>query len=193
MNVALVVEGATDESAYPRLIHRIWDNAVVSQVRACGGKSKLKNGFVAHLKEFQRNNAWRIDAAFVIRDSDCLPPAGIEQQLAEVLDATGFAPDFAVEFFVTPCMLESWLLSDTPAIGSVAADRGTAREANLQHIEITPQPSADDDETFVRVLSRFGLPATPAVYGDVAARADLSLIERRCGYFREFRRRVALH
>ncbi len=62
MNVGLVVEGPTDEAAYGKLIQRIRNNIGVLQVRPCGGKSRLKNCFVGHLKEFQRNTAWQIDA-----------------------------------------------------------------------------------------------------------------------------------
>lgn len=87
MNVGLVVEGPTDEAAYRVLVHRIRNNVAALQVRPCGGKSRLKNGFVGYLKEFQRNNAWQINVAFVIRDSDCDSSQQIEQQLRDVLNA----------------------------------------------------------------------------------------------------------
>jgi len=192
MNAGLVVEGATDEAAYRVLVHRIRNNVAVLQVRPCGGKSRLKNGFVGYLKEFQRNNAWQINVAFVVRDSDCHPSQQIEQQLRDVLNASGFEPEFRVEFFATPCMLESWLISDLEAIRTVAASRDARAEADLQHLLITPQQSANDDDAFNRVLIQLRLPATPAVYSEIAAGVDFTLVKQRCGYFREFCRRVRL-
>jgi len=193
MNLGLVVEGSTDEESYSKLVRRIRNDVGGLQVRSCGGKYKLKNGFVGYLKEFQRNNAWRINLALVIRDSDCLPSQQIEQQLRDVLEASGFAPHFPVEFFATPCMLESWLLSDLGTIRTVAANRGARSRADLQNLVITPHHDANDDDTFSQVLSRFGLPATPAVYGEIAAAADFELVNQRCAHFREFCRRVRLH
>jgi hypothetical protein len=192
MNVGLVVEGSTDETAYRKLVQRIRNDVGVLQVRPCGGKSRLKNCFVGHLKEFQRNNAWQINVAFVIRDSDCRPPHEIEQQLRDRLDADGFAPDFRVEFFATPCMLESWLVSDIGAIRTVAANRGARPDADLQHLLITPQHSTNDKDAFNRILIQLGLPATPTVYGEIATAAEFTLVEQRCGYFREFCRQVGL-
>lgn len=89
-------------------------------------------------------------------------------------------------------MLESWLISDIGAIQTVAARRGVKPEADLQHLLIMPQHSANDDEAFKQVLIQFGLLATPAVYGEIAAAADFTAIRQRCGYFREFCRRVRL-
>jgi Domain of unknown function (DUF4276) len=192
MNVGLVVEGVTDGGAYRQLLQRIRNNIAVLQVRPCGGKSRLKSCFVGHLKEFQRNNAWQIDVAFVIRDSDCHPPQQIEQQLRDALDASRFAPDFRVELFATPCMLESWLISDIAAIRRVAASRRARPEASLEQLLIAPQHSANDDDSFDQVLIQLGLPATPAVYSEIATESNFSLVEQRCNYFREFRRRVGL-
>jgi len=193
MNVGLVVEGPTDEAVYRALLPRIRNNLGALQVRPCGGKSKLKHSFVGHLKEFQRNTAWQIDAALIIRDSDCHLPLPIEQQLRQVLNASGFTPNFPVEFFATPCMLESWLVSDIGAIRAVAGGRGANSEADLEHLLIAPQQSADDDDTFNRVLIQLGLPRTPAVYSEIASAVDFALVRERCGYFREFCRRVELH
>ena len=123
MNIGLVVEGPTDEAAYRILVRRIRANVGTLQVRPCGGKSRLKHGLVGHLKEFQRNNAWQINTAFIIRDSDCHPPQQIEQQLRDVLNASGFAPNFRVEFFATPCKLESWLISSPRFDLSPPADK----------------------------------------------------------------------
>ncbi len=193
MNVGLVVEGPTDEAVYRILLQRIRNNLGALQVRPCGGKSKLKHSFVGHLKEFQRNAAWQINAAFILRDSDCHTPLKIEQQLRDVLSASGFTPNFPVEFFATPCMLESWLVSDIGAIRTVAGGRGANSEAHLEHLLITPQQSANDDDAFNRVLIEMGLPRTPAVYAEIASGMDFTLVKQRCGYFREFCRRVALH
>jgi hypothetical protein len=188
MNVGIVVEGAFDGPTYLALISRIRDiNGV--QIRECGGKSRLKHKFVYFLKELQRNPAWQIDVAFVIRDSDCDPPQPIEKQLQNILGVSGFKPEFRVEFFATPCMLESWLLSDLEAIRTVAAQRRHGAGIALPNIQIAHANSSEDKDVFTSVLTHFGLPATPAVYGEVAAIADLTMIGNRCNYFREFARR----
>lgn len=191
MNVGLVVEGEFDDASYRRLLPRVRTDTIVLQVRPCGGKSRLKNKFVELLKELQRNPAWQLDLAFVIRDSDCDPPLPIEKQLRRVLGASGFKPKFRVEFFATPCMLESWLLSDLAAVQKVAARRRHGSVAPLD-IQVPNSNSVEDKETFIGVLKHFGLPATPPVYADIAAIADLGLIGDRCTYFREFARRLNL-
>jgi len=106
------------------------------QLRQCGGKSRLKHGFVNFLREFHRNPAWQIDVAFVIRDSDCSPPQPIEDQLQHILEASGFTPGFPVEFFAVPCMLESWLLSDLGAFSTVAHNEDTERGWHLQQFKL---------------------------------------------------------
>jgi hypothetical protein len=190
MSVGIVVEGPSDRSAYSALVRRIWNRQDAIQVRDCGGKSRLKNGFVNFLREFQRNPAWQIDAAYVIRDSDCSAPQAIEERLQGVLEASGFTPEFRVEFFATPCMVESWLLSDLDAIRTVAALRGHGVGPVPLRIQIARVNSSNDKGVFVQVLRHFGLPATPAVYGEVATIANLTIIGNRCTYFREFVRRV---
>ena len=190
MNVGIVVEGPSDEAAYRKLIPRIRSDISEPQTRDCGGKSRLAHGFVNFLKEFQRNAAWQINLAVVICDSDCFPPQTIEKKLRNVLAASGFKPKFAVEFFATPCMVESWLLSDLDAVRTVAANRGHGAPVAALNIEIANAGSAEDKDVFAQVLAHFGLPATPRVYGEVAASADLTRIGNRCHYFREFTRRM---
>ncbi len=122
MNIGVVVEGLDDYTTYPTLIQRIRNDIGRSQVRECGGKSRLKNRFLSFLREFQ-NPTWQIGIALVIRDSDCSPPQPIEDQLRNILNTSGFRPQFRVELFAIPCMLESWLVSDLDAIRRVAAQR----------------------------------------------------------------------
>jgi hypothetical protein len=190
MNVGIVVEGQNDLVAYLRLIQRIRNDITGCQLRPCGGKSRLKNGFVNFLREFQRNPAWQIDVALVIRDSDCSSPQPIEDQLQDVLGVSGFTPQFPVEFFAIPCMLESWLLGDLGAFPTLAAQRGHGVGMGPPNIQIANSNSSGDKDAFLQVLSHFMLPATPAVYGEVAALANLALIGNRCTYFREFMRRI---
>jgi len=190
MSIGIVVEGPSDGSAYRALVPRIGNGQDVIQVRECGGKSRLKNGFVNFLREFQRNPAWQFSAAFVIRDSDCSSPQPIEGQLQNILEASGFTAEFRVEFFATPCMLESWLLSDLEAIRTVAAQRGHGAGTAPLNIQIAKSISSGDKDVFIQVLTHFGLPATPVVYGEVAACANLTMIGNRCTYFREFMRRI---
>ena len=150
----------------------------------------MKNGFLAFLKEFDRNHAWQINAAIVIRDSDCQPPGQIEQQMQGTHSASGFKPRFAVEFFAVQCVLESWLLSDLHAIHA-ASGRMNQNLALPPSIQIPNSHSPQDKSIFVRVLSHFGLPATPAVYASVASNTDLARVGSRCSYFRSFQARIA--
>jgi len=190
MNVGIVVEGAADGSAYPELVRRIRNDLDPCQIRECNGKSRLKNRFVNFLREFERNHAWQIDVAFVILDSDCNPSQPIEARLRNILNASGFAPRFHLVYFATQCMLESWLLSDLDAIRAVAAQRGHSAGVLPLSIQIGIAHNAADKEVFIRVLNHFGLPATPMVYREIAASADLTMIGNRCSYFREFMRRI---
>jgi hypothetical protein len=190
MNIGVVVEGQSDSKVYPILIKRLRRDIGTLQVRECGGKSKLRSGFVGFLREFDRNPAWRINAAFVIRDSDCHPPGPIEEQLHDAQNASGYIPQFVVEFFATQCVLESWLLGDLGAIQTVSQNRGKPAAPLPPSIQIPNANSAGDKDIFASVLSHFGLRTTPEVYGEIAARADLTRIRNRCVYFGEFEARV---
>jgi len=188
MDLGVIVEGQFDRSSHVELIRRIHSNISSVQIRDCGGKSRLKTTFVNYLREFQRNPAWSIDAAVVIRDSDCRAPNGIEQQLNGVLASSGFQPSFRVEFFAIPCMLESWLLSDVAAIAQVARARGATPGTAMPTIANAYNPG--DKETFRNVLSHVGLLSTPAVYGEIARLADFPRISARCPYFSDFCNRI---
>jgi hypothetical protein len=190
MNVGMVVEGPFDGSTFRRLIPRIHGDISELQVRECLGKSRLKNLFVSFLKEFQRNHAWQINAAFVICDSDCNPSRPIEEQLRNILSTSAFTPAFRVEFFAVGCMVESLLVSDLEAIRRVAVERGHAAGVGPLNIQIGNANSSTDKEVFLQVLRHFGLPATPVVYGEIAALANLNMVANRCNYFPDFVRRV---
>ena len=189
MNIGIVVEGVDDYPTYPTLVGRIRNDIGGRQVRECGGKSRLKGRFLGFLKEFQ-NPAWQIGLALVIRDSDCSPPQPIEGQLRTILTASRLRLPFRVELFAIPCMLESLLISDVQAIRDIAAQRGHGNAPGELNFQIPNAHSPDDKELFNRVLTHFGLPATPAVYEEVARVANLDMIGQRCRYFREFVRRI---
>ena len=160
------------------------------QVRECGGKYRLKNTFLGFLKEFQRNHAWQINVAFVIRDSDCKPPQEIEEQLRRVLHESGFA-HFPVEFFATKCQLETWLLADENAINQVSQHRGKNKQVGSVEFQFETDNSAKN--RFLEQLSKASLPATPQVYKQIADVADISRIAARCPSFQQFIRRVRAH
>jgi len=189
MNVGIVVEGVNDYATYPSLIERIRNDIARTQVRECGGKSRLKGRFLGFLKEFQ-NPAWQIDLAVVIRDSDCAPPKPLEYQLQTLFTDSRLNPPFRVEVFAIPCMLESWLISDLHAIRHVAARRGHGGAPEQVDFQIPIAHSPDDKELFIRLLTHFALPATPPVYEEIATIADFTLIGQRCTYFREFVQRI---
>jgi hypothetical protein len=189
MNIGIVVEGVDDYTTYPTLIGRIRNDINRPQVRECGGKSRLKGRFLGFLKEFQ-NPAWQIDLAIVIRDSDCSPPQPIEDKLNDALKSSKFKPQFHVELFAIPCMLESWLVSDLDAIRMIAAQRGHGAAPQQLNVQIPNVHSPEDKKLFIHALSHFGLPATPAVYKEVASVVNFGLIGHRCSYFRKFVERI---
>ena len=191
MNIGIVVEGPSDGTAYPTLIRRIRNDVGNVQVRECGGKSGLKNKFLGFLKEFQRNHAWQINVAYVIRDSDCKPPQPIEEQLRNVLRESGFAPDFPVEFFATKCQLETWLLADENAINQVSQRRGKNLKVGPAEIQFETDNGAK--ERFLEQLSKARLPASPQVYREIAEIADIARIAARCPSFQQFIHRVRAH
>jgi len=184
MNVGIVVEGPSDGTTYPILMQRIRNDFGMRQVRECGGKYRLKNAFLGFLKEFQRNPAWQINVAFVIRDSDCKPPQEIEEQLRKVLRESGFAPHFPVEFFATKCQLETWLLADENAINEVSKRRGKNKQIGPAQIEFESYKPAK--ELFQKRLSGVGLPFDPQVYKEVASLADIARITASCRHFQKF-------
>jgi hypothetical protein len=161
MNIGIVVDGSSDGAAYPALIRRIRNDVDQLQIRPCGGKSRLKNAFVGFLKEFQRNPAWHINTAFVIRDSDCKPSQPIEDQLESTLHESGFAPNFPVQFFATKCQLETWLLADENAINQVSQRRGKNKQVGPVEFQFEIDNRAK--ERFLEQLSKASLPANPQV------------------------------
>jgi hypothetical protein len=191
MNIGIVVEGPSDGKTYPALIRKIRIDVDKLQVRECGGKTNLKNKFLGFLKEFQRNHAWQINAAYVIRDSDCEPSRPIEEQLRNVLLESGFAPDFPVDFFATKCQIETWLLADENAINHVSQRRGKNRTVGPAEIQFEIDNSAK--ERFLEQLSKAGLPANPEVYKEIAENADIARIVLRCPSFQQFIRRIQGH
>jgi Domain of unknown function (DUF4276) len=191
MNIGIVVEGPSDGAVYRTLIRRIRNDIDKLQVRECGGKYRLKNMFLGFLKEFQRNHAWQINVAFVIRDSDCKPPQPIEVDLRNVLHRSGFAPQFPIEFFATKCQLETWLLADENAINQVSQRRG--KNLRVGPVEIQFEIDNSAKKHFMAQLSKVRLPASPQVYKDVADIADIARIAERCPSFQQFIDRVRAH
>jgi hypothetical protein len=191
MSISIVVEGSSDGATYPILMKKIRNDIGKPQVRECGGKSNLKNLFVGFLKEFQRNHAWQIHVAFVIRDSDCKPPQQIEEQLRKVLHQSGFAPRFRVEFFATKCQLETWLLADENAINQVSHLRGKNKQVAPITIQLESHEKAK--ELFHERLSIAELRPTTPIYEEIARAADIKRIASRCPNFRQFTEKVLAH
>jgi len=191
MNIGVVVEGPSDAATYPVLMRRIRNDIGRLQVRECEGKYRLKNAFPGILKEFQRNHAWQINVAFVIRDSDCRPPQQIEEQLRNVLRGSGFDPHFPVELFATKCKLETWLLADENAINEVSQRRG--KSGHVGPVEFQFETDNSAKVRFQEQLSKASLPTTPQVYKEIAVVADISRMAILCSSFRQFILRVRAH
>jgi len=185
MNVGIVVEGPSDRATYPVLMRRIRNDIDRPQTRDCGGRFKLKESFPYFLEEFQRNPAWGIDVAFVIRDSDCKPCQRIEDDLRRTLDDSRF--DFPVEFFAAKCDLETWLLVDENAINQVSQQRGKNNQVEPVRFEFE---SGKAKEHFRRQLSKANLRPVPEVYEEIATRMDLERTAAHCPSFRAFVSRV---
>src|ERR1700691_2966979 len=94
-------------------------------------------------------------------------------------------PGFAVHFYATGCMVETWLLADEQAVSRVALSRGRTRSTKAMDrpLEETMNPKP----LFLTMLSEAGLPADDKVYEEIAATADLGKIAERCPRFAEFR------
>ena len=183
MNLGVVVEGPSDRATYPVLIRRIRNDIGTLQVRDCGGRFKLKEAFPYFLEEFQRNHAWGIKAAFVIRDSDCKPSQKIENDLSKTLDASGFMPNFSVNFFAAKCDLETWLLVDQDAINEVSRRRGKNKQVVPVQFEFESEKAK---EVFRSQLSKASLRPVPDVYRDIATSLDLDRVASTCPSFQRF-------
>jgi len=188
MNIGIVVEGPSDGAAYPALMRRLRDDIGTQQVRECGGKSGVKNKFIGFLKEFERNRAWQVDVAFVIRDSDCKPPSPIEEQLNGVLRESKFDPHFRVEFFAIKCQLETWLLADENAINHISQRSGKNKLVEPVNFQFETDNGAK--KRFLEQLSKAGMPAIPRIYGEIAEAADLAQVAARCSSFQQFTNRI---
>jgi hypothetical protein len=182
MNVGLVVEGPTDEAAYPELIRKIRTDVETLQVRPCGGKSRLKGIFANFLGEFHRNRAWQIETALVIQDSDCLPSQQVEDRLRLSFTASLF-PALHVEFFAPKCDLETWLVADENAINRVSRERRKNTMVNAVEIQLEVSKA---EELFSQQLSKAHLSPVPAVYAEIAKSLDIGRIAALCPSFRRF-------
>ncbi len=185
MNVGIVVEGPSDRATYPILMRRIRNDISRPQARDCGGRFKLKEAFPYFLEEFQRNPAWQIDAAFVIRDSDCKPSHGIEDDLRRALNDSRF--DFPIEFFAAKCDLETWLLVDENAINQVSRQRGKNKQVEPVQFQFESEKAK---KLFQAQLSKADLRPVPDVYKEIAACMDLEQTAVRCASFRAFVTRI---
>lgn len=184
MNIGLIVEGDDDYETYPILIRKSRQDIGRIHVRNCQGLRKLKTKFVYFLKEFQKNPAWQIDKAIVIRDSDCRDAHQSEQELRETLRQSGFQPTFSVHFHATKYKLESLLLADEDAIAQVALKRGKVARASAPIA--VPENLKEAEKILSRRLSEANLLADAIVFAEIAAASDLDKIVARCPHFRVF-------
>lgn len=189
MNFGLIVEGNRDAAAYPELIKKIRGDATFASPIPCGGVDSLEQQFVDYLRGFQWG-AWpHVDKVLVIRDSDCKDPITREGEMNDILKKSHFAPTlFPVHFHATKCELECWLLADENAINQVARERSTGKPVPRVNEQL--ESLNDAKALFRSVLSKAGLPASPEVYKEIAAAADIGRIAARCPDFKRFREKV---
>lgn len=188
MVFGIVVEGQPDGNVYSALIQRIRSDVEFVLSRPCTGVSGVRKTFVGWLKNFQWHAGYQVGKALVIRDSDRHDPEAAENELARILQQSGFCPTFPVHFHATKCEMETWLLADENAVNIVSQQRGKGAAARA--VVGSPEDVQDAKELFQHMLWQAGLPADPAVYGEVARAVDMERIRLRCPRFRHFVERV---
>jgi hypothetical protein len=186
MVFGIVVEGESDSVVYRALIQRIRPDVDLVLSQPCQGVAGVRRKFVAWLKHFQWHSGHYVGKALVIRDSDCDASRALEDELGRILDQSGFREKLTlpVHFYATRCMVETWLLADESAVNAVARKRGKIPAA--QPVPDPLEGATNAKVLFRRMLSHAQLRATPAVYAEVAAAADIDRIKQRCPYFQRF-------
>jgi hypothetical protein len=186
MVFGIVVEGETDSVVYRAMIQRIRPDVDIVLSQPCQGVAGVRRMFVGWLKHFQWHSAYQVGKALVIRDSDCDASRALEDELGRILDQSGFREKLTlpVHFYATRCMVETWLLADESAVNAVARERGKIPAA--QPVPDPLEGATNAKVLFRRMLSHAQLRATPAVYAEVAAAADIDRIKQRCPYFQRF-------
>lgn len=186
MVFGIIVEAERDAAVYSLLIRRIRsDLDEVLSIR-CGGVVGIRRQFVGWIKNFQWHSNLQIGKVLVICDSDRRDSQSVEAELDGILNQSGFPTQLTlpVHFYATKCEVETWLIADESAVNRVARDRHEAGMA--QAVTGDLETIIDAKSRFRRMLSQAGLPATPAVYEEVAKAADLNRIAERCPYFERF-------
>jgi hypothetical protein len=184
----IVVEDQRDASVYSTFVQRIRPDVGLVLARPCRGVAGVRQKFVGWLKNFEWHSGHQVGKAIVIRDSDCGTPRNAEDELAQILEQSGFRPSFPTHFYATRCELETWLLADEGAVNRVAQSR--KRTSTALAVADPLEGIRDAKERILRMLSQAGLPADPTVYAEIASRVDLGIVERRCPYFRQFVERL---
>lgn len=187
MNFGLVVESERDCSAYAILIAKIRDDIAHVIAIPCGNDAEVKKQFPAWLRHFQWHAQYPIGKALIIRDSDRADPEVIEEEMQREFDRLQFRA-FPVHLHATRRELETWLLADENAINTVSRQRGKNRQVGAVNFNLEEHEYAK--ERFQEQLSDAGLPDTPAVYGEIAAAADVMRIATRCPLFQRFEDKV---
>jgi hypothetical protein len=150
----------------------------------------VRRQFVAWLKHFQWHSG--VGKALVIRDSDCHDSRVVEDELVRILSESGFQKKLTlpVHFHATRCMVETLLLGDESAVNAVAISRNKPASAKAKPVPDPLEGAQNAKELFRRMLSEAQLPADPAVYAEVAAKADIERIKQRCPNFQRFIERI---
>lgn len=188
MTLGIVVEDQRDANVYTALIKRIRPDVETVLERPCRGVAGVRQRFVGWLKNFEWHTGYRVVKALVIRDCDCQEPREAEEELARILQQSGFQPSFPVHFYATRREVETLLLADEGAVNLVARRR--EKRAAAQAAAGSLEDIADAKEKFRRMLSQARLPADPTVYAEIASAIDLDRISARCPYFQQFVNRV---
>ena len=178
LTVGLVVEGFYDEAVLKELIQKCTASDVDIICRPCGNAPQLLKQFPGFLEEFRHaKQGSHVDKAVVIRDADRKNP----QELIARMEGriAGRKYPFPTRLLVIVQELEAWLLADEHAISGVTGRTHAA----------TPRPEEliDPKEKLRRILLDSNIIYTVEIARRVAERADVTTIESRCVWFKQFR------
>jgi hypothetical protein len=183
----LIVEGFYDEGVYGEFVRKVVPLVEVF-FRRCGGVAQLMKRFPVLLRDLEHFRQGRpVDKALVIRDWRGPDVDSCEQRLMQKVEGKNFAFPRGVQFCGVRQEMEAWLLADVNAINSVARDRGGRTVSPVQgEIEEIGNPK----ERLTQLLSEARLPYDAEVCREIAQRADIETLRRRCPSFRSFERKV---
>lgn len=152
----LVVEGVYDQAVFTELVRKLTLPAMEVLPRVCHGISKLMKNFPALLGDLEHMRQGQpVAKALVIGDSGGKDPKALEQGMRKKIAGRNFSFPKGLDFCIVVREMETWLLADEDAIGTVALSRGGREVPRVQSVL---EDLMDPKEHLMRLLSRALLP-----------------------------------